>query len=165
MADQKKGNWTKEEKDENAQRALSAFMAHLNGRVGITLVACVHAACRANGGHLEQSQDVLWRKLLGGYMKKYNIDLPVILQRLDILSRYISQAKPIQLRDRIISFEEFISGRQPYLECWMSKTIADHSRSTYRLKENSVLLHKPSDEDRQEGMKYLRNLMAMLGTS
>lgn len=112
-------------KDVNLYRLLSAFKAHVSSTLCITLIDDRRSPYRENGGRLTYELEDLWRKTLRKYLVDYQIDFEELVKRVERLGKYIGQRKPIQLKDRQMSFLEFLTSKHRYFEKWMAVALTD----------------------------------------
>jgi len=164
--ERKKEGHSRDQKRENLYAALKAFRANLNNRLGISLVFCDQACCSANQGHLTPSLERLWGDILRQHIMEYKINLPEMLRRLSVLGAYIGQRKPLQLRDRTMSFAEFLQSPHNHFSKWMMEALAENDfREKQREKqyeERRVSPREHNEEERRENMKILERLKQTL---
>jgi len=156
--EQKKERHATDKKRNNLYEALKAFRANLNNRLGMTLVSCNEACCSANQGHLTPSLERQWGEVLRQHTKEYKIDLPEMLRRLSVLGAYIGQRKPLQLRDRTMSFAEFLESPHNHFSKWMMEALAENTFRENTYVERRTIHREHSEEERRENMKILQML-------
>lgn len=115
------------EKEMNLYRLLSAFKRHVSPSLCITLIDDRRSPYRENGGRLTHELEDLWRSTLRKYLIDYQIKFDELLYRIERLGKYIGQRKPIQLKDRQMSFLEFLTSKHRYFEKWMAIALTDPS--------------------------------------
>lgn len=153
------------ERETNLYRLLFAFKRHVSPGLCITMVDDRRSPYREAGGRLTHELEELWRNTLRRYMIDYQIKYEDLLKRVERLGRYVGQRKPIQLRDRKMSFLEFLTSKHRYFEKWMAVAITDPSCEEVNDTRPSITQIKTSisQEEYISGMEAISNLKKTLG--